>query len=62
MKKVIISLLVLCLFPLMTYAKTNTQEDLLLEIAKIENVQVDDNVRILKTSVTDTTIELELIL
>ena len=51
MKKQVLLLLVLCLLPMSVFAKTQTKEDLLKTIEKIENVQVDDDIKILSTSV-----------
>ena len=52
MKKWIL-LLIIVLSPLMVVAKTTTEEDVMTFIKDIQNIQVDDNVTIEKTTVTE---------
>jgi hypothetical protein len=54
-------LLVLLISPFMVYAKTTTKEDIMNFIDNIQNVQVDDNIRINNTSITDKEISIELL-
>ena len=58
MKKWIL-LLIIVLSPLMVVAKTTTEEDVMTFIKDIQNIQVDDNVVIEKTTVTEREIILE---
>lgn len=60
MKKWFIVLVVL-LSPLMTFAKTNTKEDIMNFIENIQDTQVDEDIIIEKTTITNEEIILELL-
>lgn len=61
MRKWFALILVLCLLPLSVFARTTTKEDVLQVIQNIQNVQVDDEVKILSVNVEEEMIEVTLL-
>ena len=61
MKKFILLVLCILVLPMSVFARTATKEDLILIINSFENVQVDDDIRILSMNVGEKEIEVTLL-
>jgi len=61
MKKILLLIICIFLLPITVFARTATKEDLILIIDSFENIQVDDNIRILSMNVEKNQIEVTLL-
>lgn len=59
MKKIIF-LIIILLFPIISYAKTPNQEEIITTINNINNIQVDDNIKIINMTVNDNIITINI--